>query len=770
MLPMKIPLIFLFITFPFQLCYSQQETKSLERIFYCSFTPAASNIYISRDGGKTVEIFSDHPSLEYDAVISPDGEWVVFTSERNGIPQLYAKRVNGNEEPGLLIKSNSFQDQAAFSHDGKTLAFVGSHEDNAEIYVIPFLPETSQDVSAARNLTNHPGGDFRPAFSPDGSLIAFSSDRGHPVKQHEIFSFARSRTGDIYTMDTNGNSVTRLTDSDKWDGSPVWSRDGNSIYFYSQRDGEAAIFKMNADGSGPEKINVSNDPAYSPLIAPNGALIYVVLKDDCFKLKVYDSTTTSSTFAIDKGPFDQLNLYIHDASLLVFDGAEEAEAEPVQGAFGFRGPILAHLPDTISFAGLNANFYGVRRAFVAAPSLTEPILYYNNMDVGRNLLDLIAIPGYSFFLSPLIGILFLIAGIFFAIKLRKQTGPGKFILFCVVAVVAGAVGSALLFYLFTNPRFKVPQIRIFMAGLVVLFAVLAFLFYRSYSKAPHPSGSSTLRFNYTLLFGCLIIFPLTFLLFPYNFIKDENYFYAVNYQTNERKKLFKMHWVKDKEPLMGQVLDNKISGDGKYLLHTQSFFTAKEKASGDIWQYDLGTGEQTKISDSPFNDGFADMSTNGKIVFRSGRTGFFDIYLKEVDQITNLTNDEHKDNFPAISIKGDKITFVSDRLHVNDSLKNMDIFLMELQADKSWSAPRKISSGTGQNGHPHFSPDGEWIIYTTDAFGIHDEAPLVSGLIFAPQLYGEIVAYHIGTKERYRLTHNKWEEGAPMWVKGLGYQ
>jgi len=149
-------------------------SQSVERIFYSTFSPQDWDIYISKDNGKSIQKFTDHPSLDYDAVISPDGKWVVFTSERSGIPQLYVKAIEGDTLPALLIKSNSFQDQAAFSPDGSQLAFVASHEGNSEIYIIPFLPDSIQDISKAINLTRHPGGDFRPSFSPDGRQIALA--------------------------------------------------------------------------------------------------------------------------------------------------------------------------------------------------------------------------------------------------------------------------------------------------------------------------------------------------------------------------------------------------------------------------------------------------------------------------------------------------------------------------------------------------------------------------------------------------------------------
>ena len=152
------------------------------------------------------------------------------------------------------------------------------------------------------------------------------------------------------------------------------------------------------------------------------------------------------------------------------------------------------------------------------------------------------------------------------------------------------------------------------------------------------------------------------------------------------------------------------------------------------------------------------------MVFRSGRSGFFDIYLKQGGAVLNLTSDEHRDNFPIISSRGDKIAFCSDRLgaDIESKVKTMDIYLTILNTDETWSDAKQLTMDKGQDAHPHFSPDGEWIIYTSEESGINDEEPLVQPVIFGPQMYGEIFAMNISSGKKIRLTHNKWEDGAPL--------
>ncbi|HET9436987.1 MAG TPA: hypothetical protein VFO64_02210 [Gaiellaceae bacterium] len=145
---------------------------------------------------------------------------------------------------------------AAFPGGNGKIAFTTSRDGNQEIYVM------NPDGSDQTNLTQHPAHDASPAWSPDGSRIAFATSR-HGGTNYEI-----------YAMNADGSGLTRLTNNTWNDGSPSWSPDGSRIAFASNTaSGISELFVMNADGSNPTQLTSNMDFESTPVWSPDGSKI-----------------------------------------------------------------------------------------------------------------------------------------------------------------------------------------------------------------------------------------------------------------------------------------------------------------------------------------------------------------------------------------------------------------------------------------------------------------------------------------------------------------
>ena len=264
---------------------SKPKTRP-DRIAYISFQASNWDIYLFSQRGKAPRRLTDYAGLDYDPVVSPDGHWLVFTSDRRGNPDLYALDLRRSGEPHLLIDSERMEDQATFSPDGKFIFFVGTYSGNADIYRLPFRPDRTASMRDAENLTRSPAAELRPSISPDGRVMAFSSDRDLPIAMPTI-PISRIRSGDIWTLNLSDRTLHRLThiSGTGWNGSPKWSADGKQIIYYSSEFGShrnvppprepSRIMVMDTDGSNQHAVTGSEPGAVSPEFLPDGRIVYV---------------------------------------------------------------------------------------------------------------------------------------------------------------------------------------------------------------------------------------------------------------------------------------------------------------------------------------------------------------------------------------------------------------------------------------------------------------------------------------------------------------
>ncbi|MGH8532850.1 MAG: TolB family protein, partial [Gammaproteobacteria bacterium] len=169
---------------------------------------------MNADGSEQARITHGHGRQALPAW-SPDGEKIVFVSERDGAAEIHVVRVNGDDKDRLTtVGDNSYP---VWSPDGQQIAFASRLDGDWEIYV---MDANGTDV---RRLTHDKGNDRFPSWSPDGRRIAFASNRGGDWE--------------IYAVDPEGGIATNLTNNpateDATDARPFWSPDSTRIIFGS---------------------------------------------------------------------------------------------------------------------------------------------------------------------------------------------------------------------------------------------------------------------------------------------------------------------------------------------------------------------------------------------------------------------------------------------------------------------------------------------------------------------------------------------------------
>jgi Tol biopolymer transport system component len=167
--------------------------------------PSAATLHTARADGSGERPILTQSALDYNASLSPDGQWILFTSERSGSADIYRARMDGSSLE-RLTDHPAYDDQASWSPDGTKMAFVSSRASGTtDIWTLDLR------TKSARNLTAAPGGDFRPSWSPDGRWIAFSSDRGTEVER-DLPEWEHLQRTSIYVVRPDGPGLRRLTE------------------------------------------------------------------------------------------------------------------------------------------------------------------------------------------------------------------------------------------------------------------------------------------------------------------------------------------------------------------------------------------------------------------------------------------------------------------------------------------------------------------------------------------------------------------------------
>ena len=211
--------------------------------------------------GKTTPTLTPVPTAQ---PLDGSGGMLAFYSERDGNAEIYLMNADGTVQTRLT--DNKAQDfSPAWSPDGTKSAFTSDRDDPNSVRCFPNCNENlyvmNADGTAQTRLTDTPALESHPDWSPDGAWLSFDADRDCDGK------------GEIYIIRPDGSAERRLTDGQADDRWADWSPDGAQIAFSSKRDGNYEIYVMNADGTGLQRLTENNQDDYMPDWSPDGTQI-----------------------------------------------------------------------------------------------------------------------------------------------------------------------------------------------------------------------------------------------------------------------------------------------------------------------------------------------------------------------------------------------------------------------------------------------------------------------------------------------------------------
>ena len=192
---------------------------------------------VNRDG-TDMRRLTKYDVYTAEAVLSPNGKSIVFTSLKDGDLEIYTMNVDGTNVKRLTTTAG-YDGGPWWSPDGTKIVYRAHHpKDSTELrqyrellgqgMIRPSKVELyvmNADGSDNRQITNLGGANFGPSWTPDGKRIIFSSNHQNP----------RSGNFDLFLVDLDGRNLERVTTSPVFDGFPMFSPDGKQLIWASNR-------------------------------------------------------------------------------------------------------------------------------------------------------------------------------------------------------------------------------------------------------------------------------------------------------------------------------------------------------------------------------------------------------------------------------------------------------------------------------------------------------------------------------------------------------
>ncbi len=202
------------------------------------------DIFVADTNGTITGRLTETAGYDAEAVVSPTGDKIAFTSLRNGDLDIYTMNLDGSDVR-QLTNELGYDGGPFFSPDGKKIVYRAYHPQTekeiadyngllAEEKIRPMNLQIclmDADGSHKVQLTHNASANFAPFIHPDGNHVIFASNMADTSSAPMDF--------DLYMIRTDGTDLERITYARGFDSFPMFTRDGKKIVFASNRNGKS---------------------------------------------------------------------------------------------------------------------------------------------------------------------------------------------------------------------------------------------------------------------------------------------------------------------------------------------------------------------------------------------------------------------------------------------------------------------------------------------------------------------------------------------------
>ena len=199
-----------------------------------------------------------------DPAVSEDGQLIAYVSERTGSGDIYVTDFAGTFNTRIL-ESDVAESSPAWLPDGSGVIFASDTRGDGATSLLLAPVDGSGEAAAVYSESGVRAS--MPTVSPDGTRVAFVS--GAPRD---------ASTWDVVVLDLVSGDTIQLTLNDQRETYPVFSFDGETVYWVSDMDGESSVWRGRSDGTGTPVLMFEGEAYISGLaISPDGSLLLITM-------------------------------------------------------------------------------------------------------------------------------------------------------------------------------------------------------------------------------------------------------------------------------------------------------------------------------------------------------------------------------------------------------------------------------------------------------------------------------------------------------------